>query len=156
MDYRCQEMEQCYGQLCHEEDRHSRPSYQFWNYFVIGQSESGNFYQDLAQNGLGYPKWDLLVALYLGWLLVTLMTLKGMRILSKIISVSVFLALFLLIVLIVVNDKSREIATYIKIFGFHPIEEIMEWDLWSRAACFTAKSLAVAVGVLSGLSSYSR
>ena len=68
MDYHCQDIEFCYGQMCENgEDRSSRPSYQFWHYYVMSP-QNGTLVrgQNIYESGLGYPKWDLLIALYLG------------------------------------------------------------------------------------------
>ena len=72
-DIHCQELEFCYGQVC-EDDRSSRPSAQFWRNYIVGRNGSGSIYES---ENIGYPKWDLLIGLYIGWLIVTLFTLKG-------------------------------------------------------------------------------
>ena len=101
-DVHCQKLEFCYGQIC-EQDRSSRPSSQFWRNYIVGRNGSGSIYES---EDIGYPKWDLLIALYIGWLLVTLFTLKGMKILSRIIYISAIIPLVLLIALIFINEKA--------------------------------------------------
>jgi len=101
-------------------------------------------------------KWDLLIGLYIGWLIVTLFTLKGMKILSRIIYVSGIISFLLLIALIFINDKVFAPETYWKMLAFNSFDAIWSKDLWMHAAYFSAKSIAYSIGVLTCLSSYSR
>merc|ERR1711962_149098 len=150
----CQKLEVCTVQnsIC-ENDRISRPSAQFWQNYVVGRHGSSSIYES---KDIGYPKWDLLIALYIGWLLITLCTLKGIRIFSRINIVSGVIPFILLIALIFSHEKALEAETYAKMLSFSATSYILTQEVWAEAAWFSAKSLAYSVGVLTCLSSYNR
>lgn len=123
---------------------------------TITTAQKGSDKKNVYQSPFGYPQWDLLIGLYIGWLVITLMTLKGMRTLAKIICVSGLIPLVLLMALIFLNANSFSLKTYIKIFAFIPIDSLIDLQLWISAACYSAKSMAISLGVLSCLCSYNK
>jgi hypothetical protein len=128
----------------------TRPSMLLWRNFVLGQNKtSENAYQDF-----GYPKWDLLIALHVGWFIVFIFVMKGMKIYSRILYVSGTVPIVILAGL-AICFAPYDGSIVVKTFSIE-LRDLIDLNCWIRAAKASVGSLVTGIGATTCLASYNR
>lgn len=128
---------------CSLESITKRPAWQLWNNFVLGSS---------VDKDLGLPKWDLVVALLISWLLVFLCVMRGMRIYSRVLWMTGSLP-FVLILILTLRFGTQSSAGIWDLVQVYP-GDFSNLNLWSEAGCWAITSLTISIGVFISLASY--
>lgn len=119
-----------------------------WSHWSSSQSSI------YGNSSFGYPKWDLLIALYAGWLLVFLMTMKGMELLSKIIYVSAVVPIVLLFTILLWKAPYNGVAI-LHVLTIDPAK-LLSLNLWMKAGSYSIKSICHGIGIITCLASHNR
>ncbi|CAB3224193.1 unnamed protein product [Arctia plantaginis] len=107
-------------------------------------------------DGIGTPLWHLALCLFLGWISVFLINVRGIKTSGK---VSYFLALFPYVILVILLIRSVTLPGASKgiLFFITPVwSRIMELKVWYAAVTQAFFSLSICSGALIVFSSYNR
>ncbi|RNA14740.1 sodium- and chloride-dependent glycine transporter 1-like [Brachionus plicatilis] len=122
------------------------PSQDFWDKIILEKTAS--------IDETGHLVWQLVVALFLSWVLVFLMVLNGIKVSGKLVY---FTALFPYFVLIILGIRGLTLpGAYegIKYYIYPDLSRLTDYTVWTDAAVQLFFTLSVAYGGLITLSSY--
>ncbi|XP_008313878.1 sodium- and chloride-dependent betaine transporter-like [Cynoglossus semilaevis] len=120
---------------------------EFWRYRVIRESE------DLS---LGVVNWDLALILFGSWTLCFLCTWKGIRLLGKVVYLTVGFSCLLLVIFFFRVVSLPGASLGLKYFFYPSIDHIAQASTWIEAASHVLYSCSASLGIAIALGSYNR
>lgn len=126
------------------------PSEEFYEFEILGMRDGYDI------NNIGYPRWQLVIALLAAWIFIFACLCKGVKTSGKVVYVTATMPYVLLLVFLIRGVTLPGAATGIEYYIVPNFERLLSFQPWAEAAQQLFYSMGAAWGALITMSSYNK